>query len=131
MSSWRPILRLARRDARRHLLRTILAAILIALPVAALVTYTSSSNPGLPPRDRVLASIPDGAEAIITATAIPQGGAPFPQVRGRPGTMDGPSGHRSSGHRYHHLETRHRHATGRVLGLAHAHGILGSGPTAR
>lgn len=35
--SWRPALRIARRDARRHWLATTLAAVLVALPVAAAV----------------------------------------------------------------------------------------------
>ncbi|OAV62974.1 FtsX-like permease family protein [Enteractinococcus helveticum] len=86
MSSWRPVLRLARRDARRHLVRTLLAALLIALPVAALAGFVSVSNPGTPTRDRVLATIPEGAQAVVTATAIPRGGAPFQQIpEGAPG----------------------------------------------
>lgn len=86
MSSWRPMLRLARRDARRHLARTLLAATLIALPVAALSGFVSVSNPGLPTRDRALATIPAEAQAIITATAIPRGGPPFEQIpEGAPG----------------------------------------------
>ncbi|WP_297739908.1 FtsX-like permease family protein [uncultured Tessaracoccus sp.] len=86
MSAWRAVLRLASRDARRHLTRTILAALLIALPVAALGTFFSISSPGAPVTERVLASIPDGAQAIITAAALPQGGPPFPQIpEGAPG----------------------------------------------
>ena len=86
MSAWRAVLRLASRDARRHLTRTILAALLIALPVAALGTFFSISSPGAPVTKRVLESIPDGAQATITAAALPQGGPPFPQIpEGAPG----------------------------------------------
>lgn len=85
-AAWRPVLRLARRDARRHLRRTILAALLIGLPVAGLVSFVSVSNPGTPTRDRVLASIPDGAQAVVTATALPRELPPFPQLpEGPPG----------------------------------------------
>ena len=92
MSSWRPILRLARRDARRHLSRTVLATLLIALPIAGLTGFISVSNPGTPLRDRVLSAIPGGAQAVITATTIPQGQAPFAQLpEGAPGPwMDDP-----------------------------------------
>lgn len=86
MSSWRPVLRLARRDARRHLSRSVFAALLIALPIAGLTGFVSLSDPGTPLRERVLSTIPEGVQAIITATAIPQGGPPFAQLpEGAPG----------------------------------------------
>lgn len=86
MSSWPPLLRLAMRDARRHLARTVLAALLIAVPITGFAGFVALSNPGVPPRDRALSSIPHGAQAIITATAIPRGGPPFEQVpEGPPG----------------------------------------------
>ncbi|MGI5952458.1 MAG: hypothetical protein ACOX61_11530, partial [Brooklawnia sp.] len=80
MSSWRPMLRLAWRDARGHLARTLLAVLLIALPVAVLTAYQSVTTPGSPSREVALASIPEGAQAVITATAIPRSGPPFAQL---------------------------------------------------
>lgn len=92
MRTWRPMLRLARRDARRHPVRTLLAALLIALPVAALSAFISVSNPGSPPREQALDTIPTDAQAVITATTIPTGGPPFAQLpEGAPGSwMDDP-----------------------------------------
>lgn len=80
MRAWRPVLRFAGRDARRHLARTSLAALLIALPVAGLVGYLGFSGSSTPSREVALASIPDGVQAVLTATALPRGGVPFPQL---------------------------------------------------
>ncbi|MCB0885533.1 MAG: hypothetical protein KDB41_01770, partial [Propionibacteriaceae bacterium] len=86
------MLRFARRDARRHLARTILASLLIAVPIAGLVGFIGFSNSDAPSSERALASIPDGAQATLTATALPRGRAPFPQLpEGAPGPwMDDP-----------------------------------------
>ncbi len=86
------MLRFARRDARRHLARTILASLLVAVPIAGLVGFIGFSNSDAPSSERALASIPDGAQATLTATALPRGGAPFPQLpEGAPGPwMDDP-----------------------------------------
>lgn len=83
---WRPLLRLAVRDAARHRMRTVLAALLVALPVAALITGTSLAESGPPAREAALAGIPDGAQAVVTATAVHRTGEPFPQLpEGPPG----------------------------------------------
>ena len=86
------MLRFARRDARRHLARTILASLLIAVQIAGLVGFIGFSNSDAPSSERALASIPDGAQATLTATALPRGRAPFPQLpEGAPGPwMDDP-----------------------------------------
>lgn len=82
----RAALRLARRDAARHRLRTTLATILVALPIAALVAGTALLGSAPPSRDLALATIPDKAQAVITATAITRGNAPIPQLpEGAPG----------------------------------------------
>ena len=78
--SWRPVLRLARRDARRHLARTVLASLLIALPIAALVAFAGLTGSGTPTRDQALASIPDGVQAVVTATTVPRDSPPFAQL---------------------------------------------------
>ncbi|MGO3331753.1 FtsX-like permease family protein [Brevibacterium aurantiacum] len=84
--SWRPVLRLARRDARRHLARTVLASLLIALPIAALVAFAGLTGSGTPTRDQALASIPDGVQAVVTATTVPRDSPPFAQLpEGPPG----------------------------------------------
>lgn len=88
LAAWRPVLRLARRDARRHLTRTILATLLIALPIAGLVGYLGFGAADSPDSARALAEIPDGAQAVVTAKALPQGGAPLPQIpEGLPGPI--------------------------------------------
>ena len=86
------MLRFARRDARRHLARTILASLLIAVPIAGLVGFIGFSNSDAPSSERALAAIPDGVQATLTATALPRGGSPFPQLpEGAPGPwMDDP-----------------------------------------
>lgn len=86
VTSWRPVLRLARRDARRHLSRTVLAAALIAVPIAGLVAVTAVSASGPPTRDQALATLPNGVQALITATALPRDAPPFAQLpEGPPG----------------------------------------------
>jgi len=86
------MLRFARRDARRHLARTILASLLVAVPIAGLVGFVGFSNSDAPSSERALAAIPDGVQATLTATALPRGGSPFPQLpEGAPGPwMDDP-----------------------------------------
>jgi len=79
-------MRMASRDAARHRVRTVLATVLVALPMAALVGGTVLTQSDVPARDAALASIPDGVQAVITATAVPRTGAPFPQLpEGAPG----------------------------------------------
>ena len=92
LRAWRPMLRFARRDARRHLARTILASLLVAVPIAGLVGFVGFSNSDAPSSERALAAIPDGVQATLTATALPRGGSPFPQLpEGAPGPwMDDP-----------------------------------------
>lgn len=86
LRAWRPMLRFARRDAGRHLARTILAGLLIALPIAGLVGFVGFSASETPSSERALATIPDGVQATVTATALPRGGEPFPQIpEGAPG----------------------------------------------
>ncbi|MFC6357172.1 FtsX-like permease family protein [Luethyella okanaganae] len=83
---WQPALRLARRDAARHRARTILATLLVALPVTALVTGTALTQSAPLAREAALAGIPDGVQAVVTATAVPRTGMPFPQLpEGTPG----------------------------------------------
>lgn len=91
-NAWRPVLRLARRDALRHRARTALSAILISLPVAALVAFIAVSSSGATSAEQALRSIPAGADAVITATAIAQEAPPFEQLpEGPPGPwMDDP-----------------------------------------
>lgn len=88
--SWVPTLRLAMRDARAHWLRTVLSVTLVALPVAALVGWSMVEQAPTPDRETALAGIPAGAQAVITATTVPRGGAPFPQLpEGAPGPWRG------------------------------------------
>ncbi|CAL9339209.1 hypothetical protein SUDANB121_00243 [Nocardiopsis dassonvillei] len=82
----RPALRLAARDAARHRARTALASLMVALPVAALIAGTGLTQSGPPAREAALAGIPDGVQAVVTATAVPRTGQPFPQLpEGAPG----------------------------------------------
>lgn len=84
--AWRPLLRLARRDALRHRARTVLSAILIALPIAGLVGFIAVSASSTPTREQALSTIPSGADAVITATALPRDAPPFAQLpEGPPG----------------------------------------------
>ena len=83
---WLAVLRLARHDAGRHRARTILATLLVALPIAALVGGTVLTQSAVPSRDLAIAGIPDGVQAVVTATAVTQTGPPFPQIpEGTPG----------------------------------------------
>jgi putative ABC transport system permease protein len=80
---------MARRDAARHRMRTVLATALVALPMAALVGGTVLTQSDVPAREAALASIPDGVQAVITATAVPRTGSPFPQLpEGPPGAWN-------------------------------------------
>lgn len=82
----RPLVRLAFRDARRHLGRTVCAVLLTALAAAAFVGFLGATHEPQPRRDTALKSIPEGARAVVTATAVPSGSGPFPQVpEGAPG----------------------------------------------
>lgn len=84
--TWRPALRLARRDALRHRTRTALSAILIAVPIAALVAFIGLSASDVPSSQQALRSIPAGADAVVTSTAIPRDAPPFAQLpEGPPG----------------------------------------------
>ncbi len=83
---WAAALRMARRDAARHRMRTLLATVLVALPITVLVSGTVLTQSEVPAREAALARIPAGAQAVITTTAIPRTGAPFPQLpEGPPG----------------------------------------------
>lgn len=77
---WRPMLRLARRDAARHKARTVFSIALVMLPIAALVAGVDVLTGGTISRERALASIPDGAQAVLTATAVTRTGEPFQQA---------------------------------------------------
>ncbi|MFT3797296.1 FtsX-like permease family protein [Microbacterium sp.] len=78
--SWRPTLRLALRDAAAHWLRTTLSIVLVALPITALVGWAMVEQAPVPARESALATIPADAQAVITATTIPRGTGPFPQI---------------------------------------------------
>lgn len=80
LPAWAAAVRMARRDATRHRMRTVLATALVALPMAALVGGTVLTQSDVPAREAALASIPDGVQAVITATAVPRTGSPFPQL---------------------------------------------------
>lgn len=86
LRTWVPVLRLAWRDAARHRARTVLATLLIALPITAVIAGAGLTGSAPPARESALGSIPDGAQAILTATALPSDSAPFPQIpEGAPG----------------------------------------------
>lgn len=89
---YRTALRLGWRDALRHRARTILSILLVMLPIAAMVATVGITSSAPPTRSRALASIPDGVQAVITATAV-NADTPFPQLpEGAAGTwMDDPS----------------------------------------
>ena len=88
VGSWRPVLRLASRDALRHRTRTVLSGILIALPVAALVGFIAMSASSATSAEQALRSIPAGADAVITATAISREAPPFEQLPEGPQALD-------------------------------------------
>ncbi|MBM7499451.1 ABC transporter permease [Brachybacterium muris] len=77
MGGLRPILRLALRDAVRHRGRTALMLAIIALPIAVALIALSGVTPQVTSRDRALASIPDGTQAVISATTV---GGPIRQL---------------------------------------------------
>ncbi|MCL2424003.1 MAG: hypothetical protein FWD11_08980, partial [Micrococcales bacterium] len=76
---WRPVLRLAVRDALRHRARTLLAVVLVSLPIAWLVSDTSLAASVPTDRDVALSTIPDGAQAVVTATPLRRSGMPLAQ----------------------------------------------------
>ncbi|MCL2467345.1 MAG: FtsX-like permease family protein [Micrococcales bacterium] len=80
MARWRPPLRLAARDAARHWVRSVLAVVLVSLPVAWLVSDTSLSGSMPTNGDVVLARIPEGAQAVLTATTADRHGPPMTQT---------------------------------------------------
>lgn len=77
MASLRPILRLALRDATRHRGRTALMLASIALPIAAALVALSAATPAVTSQDRALATIPQGTQAVISATTV---GRPIQQL---------------------------------------------------
>ncbi|MDO4243604.1 MAG: hypothetical protein Q4C85_07585 [Actinomyces sp.] len=94
LSALRPIIRLAHRDAVRHRLRTMSAILLIALPVAAvsgLLVAMETQRSDLPDRQAALESIPHGAQAVVTGTAVHPEGSPLSQrPEGLVGWIDDP-----------------------------------------
>lgn len=83
---WRPVLRMGLRDAVRHKARTFFSVLLIMLPVAALIAGISTTTAVAANRERTLSTIPDGVQAVITATAVTRSSQPFPQIpEGAPG----------------------------------------------
>ena len=75
----RSVLRLAWRDMCRHRARTTFSTLLIALPMMALIVGATLMTGAPPMRERALRSIPEGAQAVITATAVKRDGNPFEQ----------------------------------------------------
>lgn len=83
----RPMLRLALRDARVNLLRTLLAVAIIAAPVAGALLGMAFLASGSTSVERALVSIPEGAEARITATAAGDAGESAPLQQLPEGTL--------------------------------------------
>ncbi|SDN58746.1 putative ABC transport system permease protein [Actinomyces ruminicola] len=82
----RPVVRLAARDARAHKARSLLAILLVAAPLVLIVGFLGTRLSTPPTRQAALASIPDGAQAVVTGTAVDPAEAPFRQVpEGAPG----------------------------------------------
>lgn len=77
---WLAVLRLAKNDAGRHRGRTILATLLVALPIAALVGGAVLTQAAVPSRAVALAGIPDGVQAVVTATTVKQPAPPLEQL---------------------------------------------------
>ena len=75
----RSVLRLAWRDMCRHRARTTFSTLLIALPMMALIVGATLMTGAPPMRERAVRSIPEGAQAVITATAVKRDGNPFEQ----------------------------------------------------
>ncbi|MBM6978122.1 MAG: FtsX-like permease family protein [Actinomyces succiniciruminis] len=88
----RPVVRLAARDALAHKARSLLAILLVAAPLVLIVGFLGTRLSTPPTRQAALASIPDGAQALVTGTAVDPVEAPFRQVpEGAPGPwMDSP-----------------------------------------
>ncbi|WP_147681337.1 FtsX-like permease family protein [Actinomyces ruminicola] len=82
----RPVVRLATRDALAHKARSLLAILLVAAPLVLIVGFLGTRLSTPPTRQAALASIPDGAQALVTGTAVDPAEAPFRQVpEGAPG----------------------------------------------
>ena len=77
--TFRAMLRLAWRDMRRHRARTAFSTILIALPMAALLIGVTLMMGAPPIRERTLKTIPEGAQAVVTATAVGRESGAFAQ----------------------------------------------------
>ena len=89
--AFRAVLRLAWRDMQRHRARTAFSVTLIALPMAALLIGITLMAGAPPTRARTLKTIPEGAQAVITATAVNRGSGIFAQLpEGRTEWMDDP-----------------------------------------
>ncbi|MBW3068051.1 FtsX-like permease family protein [Actinomyces sp. 594] len=88
----RPVVRLAVRDALSHKARSLLAILLVAAPLVLIVGFLGTRLSTPPTQQAALASIPDGAQAVVTGTAVDPAEAPFQQVpEGAPGPwMDSP-----------------------------------------
>ncbi|MDU0347403.1 FtsX-like permease family protein [Actinomyces sp. MRS3W] len=86
LRSLRPVMRLALRDALAHKARSLLAILLVALPLVLVVGNIGRGLSTPPSRQTALASIPTGAQAIVTGTAVDPAEGPFPQIpEGAPG----------------------------------------------
>lgn len=89
VASWnrrRPALLLAARDAARHRGRTLLSTLLVVIPVVVVILGALTTVSAPPSRRAALATVPDGAQAVVTATAVTRTGEPFQQLpEGSPG----------------------------------------------
>lgn len=91
LHAFHAMLRLAWRDMRRHHARTAFSTTLIALPMAALLIGVTLMAGAPPTKARALKTIPEGAQAVVTATAVNQGAGVFAQPpEGRTEWMDDP-----------------------------------------
>lgn len=79
MSGWRPVARLGLRDARRHWVRTLCAVLLVSVPACALVAAVVATQSGTPSTEAALRRIPQGAQAVVTATAVSPHAGPLAQ----------------------------------------------------
>lgn len=77
MGRLRPLFRLALRDALTHRGRTMLMLAVIAVPIAAVLLQISTLSPAVSSREEALATVPEGAQAVVTATTV---GGPIIQL---------------------------------------------------
>lgn len=70
MGRLRPLCRLASRDALTHRGRTALMLAVIAVPIAAALLLISTLSPTVSSREKALATVPESAQAVVTATAV-------------------------------------------------------------